>query len=39
MSERGDAAFELIYGQAPADPSPFVLTITRDYLVSFGVEK
>jgi hypothetical protein len=32
MSERGDAAFELIYGQAPADPSPFVLTITREYV-------
>jgi hypothetical protein len=32
MSDRGDAAFDLVYGQIAADPSPFVLTITREYV-------
>jgi hypothetical protein len=32
MSDRGDATFDLVYGQVAADPSPFVLTITREYV-------
>ena len=31
MSDRGDV-FELSYGEAPNDPLPFLLTITREYV-------